>query len=105
MVTSGNDTNHRNSEEIQAWLITLLAELLNTSPDEIDVHEPLESFGMSSREMVMLSGDLEEWLGTRLEPTLVWQYPTIELLSRFLAGEIEEVVEESSSKENYIVQH
>jgi acyl transferase domain-containing protein/acyl carrier protein len=90
MMTLKKEHLPQKSEDIKAWLITHLSEFLNMSPEEIDEDEPFESFGMSSREMVMLSGDLEEWLGVRLEPTLVWQYPTIDLISRYLAGEVEE---------------
>ena len=31
--------------------------------------------------------ELEEWLGRKLTPTLVYDYPTIDALARFLAGE------------------
>ena len=33
-----------------------------------------------------ISGDLEEWLGTRLSPTLLYDHPSIEALSRHLGG-------------------
>ncbi|MDH7486314.1 MAG: beta-ketoacyl synthase N-terminal-like domain-containing protein [Anaerolineae bacterium] len=71
---------------IQDWLVTHLAEELGVAPEEIDVRQPFESFGLSSREAVLLSGELEEWLGRRLQPTLLWEYPTIEALARHLAG-------------------
>ena len=74
------------STSIQDWLVTHLAEELGLTPDEIDVRQPFESFGLSSREAVLLSGELEEWLGRRLQPTLLWEYPTIEALARHLAG-------------------
>ena len=37
--------------------------------------------------MVSLIGDLELWLGRGLAPTLAWDYPTIDALSRRLSGE------------------
>ena len=37
--------------------------------------------------MVSLVGELETWLNCSLQPTLGWDYPTIEALSRYLAGE------------------
>jgi hypothetical protein len=36
---------------------------------------------------VALSGKLEEWLGRRLSPTLIYNYPTIAALANHLAGE------------------
>jgi len=102
-VASRSDTHPKNAGEIQAWLINHLAEFLNTSPDALDPGEPFESFGMSSSEMVIISGDLEEWMQARLEPTLVWQYPTIETLSRYLAGEDLDQVETEGSFSNELI--
>jgi len=72
---------------IEDWLVRQVAELLGTSQAEIDVREPLANYGLSSMAAVSLSGDLEDWLGKPLSPTLAWDYPTIELLSKHLAGE------------------
>ena len=45
------------------------------------------TYGLDSLQMVSLVGDLELWLGRALAPTLAWDYPTIDALSRRLAGE------------------
>ena len=57
--------------------------------EAVAVREPFNSFGLSSREAIVLSGDMEEWLGIRLSPTLLFEYPNIEAMSRYLAGEAE----------------
>ncbi len=75
------------ADAIQAWLIARLAEALELDPSEIDVHEPLASYGLDSVRAISLSGDLEEWLGRPLSPTIAYEYPSIESLARFLAGE------------------
>ena len=36
-----------------------------------------------------LTGELEQWLGRRLSPGLIYHYPTIEAIARYLAGEPE----------------
>jgi acyl carrier protein len=41
---------------------------------------------MDSMQAMHLSGDLADWLGQQLSPTVVWDYPTIELLASHLAG-------------------
>jgi amino acid adenylation domain-containing protein len=71
---------------IQAWLAAQIADLLAIDVDEIDGQASFESFGLSSREAVALSGDLEEWLGRRLSPTLVYEYPSIVTLADYLAN-------------------
>ncbi|HET7503188.1 MAG TPA: SDR family NAD(P)-dependent oxidoreductase [Kofleriaceae bacterium] len=75
------------AEDIEAWLVRQLAERLDTSSESIDPCEPFASYGLTSREAVVLSGELEEWLERTLSPTLVWDHPTIRELARFLAGD------------------
>jgi acyl carrier protein len=72
-------------EEIQNWLITHLAELMRVSPEEVHVQEPFTNFGLNSIDAVSLSGDLEDYLNRSLPATLLWDFPTIEKLSRHLS--------------------
>lgn len=78
--------NSANAEVIQAWLVSKLCERLGIEPREIDVREPLSSYGLGSTEAVRLAGELAEWLGRKLSAALVYEYPTIEALARHLAG-------------------
>lgn len=78
-----------NTREIQDWLITHIAELVNIPPDTIDIRESFTNYGLSSRDVVTLSGDLEDLLGRRLSPTLAYEYPCILILSHYLAGHTE----------------
>jgi len=78
-----------NTKEIQDWLITQIVELYHIAPDKIDIHDPLANYGLTSRDAVSLSGDLEELLGRRLSPTLVYEYPSISLLSHYLGEQTE----------------
>ncbi len=74
---------------IENWLRNQLAETLDTQPGEIDIRQPFISFGLDSAQAVGLTGDLEDYLGRTLPPTLIWDYPTIEELARYLAqGEV-----------------
>jgi polyketide synthase 12 len=75
------------AEEIRSWLVAKVAELLHIAPCEVDVRQPFAGFGLSSVQAVSLSGELEDWLRRRLSPTLVFEYPTIEALASYLAGE------------------
>src|SRR6478752_2320250 len=78
-------SKHRSKQRIQSWLVERVAALLVCDLQEINVHETFHSYGLSSREAVELSGDLETWLGLTLAPTLLWDYPTIERLVDYLA--------------------
>jgi acyl carrier protein len=77
----------RTAEEIQQWLINYLARSLERSPDEIDVTVPFDDFALDSATAIGMTGELEDWLGKHVDPTLVYDYPTIEQFSQCLADE------------------
>lgn len=72
--------------EIQDWLVVYLADLLEIEPDEVDVTIPFDRYGLDSSAAVGLTGDLEEWLGKEVDPTLLYDYPTVEALVRHLSS-------------------
>lgn len=74
--------------EIQAWIVSYLAELLEVEPDEVDVTIPFDRYGLDSSAAVGLTGDLGDWLGHEIEPTLLYDYPTIKALVKYLASEL-----------------
>jgi acyl carrier protein len=73
------------ADAIQAWLVSKLSERLEIEPREIDTRELFASYGLGSTEAASLTGELAEWLGRNLSPELVYEYPTIEALARYLA--------------------
>jgi acyl carrier protein len=75
-------------EAIQGWLVDWAAAELDLDPMEIDPHQAFLSYGMDSMHAMMLVGDLEGKLGTRLSPTLAWDYPTINDLARHVVEEV-----------------
>ncbi|MEO0969590.1 MAG: acyl carrier protein [Cyanobacteria bacterium J06639_18] len=79
--------NQLSTEEIQVWFISYLTELLDIQPNDVDINSSFESFGLNSSAAVAMTGDLEEWLGYEIEPTIVYDYPTIEALARYLSQE------------------
>jgi len=72
-------------QSLKDWLIRRIAEHCGVPAAEVDVHEPLGSFGISSVDAVTLSGELEQRLGQRLSPVVVFDHPSIEKLARHLA--------------------
>lgn len=73
--------------EIQKWIISYLALVLEIYPDEIDINIPFERYGLNSSVAIGMSGELEEWLGSKLEPTLLYDYPTIKALVDYISQE------------------
>jgi acyl carrier protein len=73
---------------IQNWIASYIAKLLDVSPEQVDVQMSFERYGLDSSAVVSLIGDLEHWLKIDLSPALLFDYPTIEELARYLAAEV-----------------
>ncbi|NJL29201.1 MAG: hypothetical protein HC897_15615 [Thermoanaerobaculia bacterium] len=72
-------------EQIRQWLVSRIADILDVPAVEIEPSQPFSELGLTSADAVGLSGELEEWLGARFAPTLLYDHPTIESLSRAIA--------------------
>ncbi|MBE9006348.1 acyl carrier protein [Fortiea sp. LEGE XX443] len=88
-IPNSNANQSYTVKEIQGWLISHIAEHLSIKPDEIDVNEPLESYGLDSVQAILLVNKAEKFLGFKLSPMLLWHYPTISSLAKRLVEELE----------------
>jgi acyl carrier protein len=75
-------------ESIADWLTQWIAKELGLPVAEIETSQSLLNYSLSSVTAMMLVGDLEEWLGLTLPPTLVWDYPSIDAIVDYLTGEV-----------------
>jgi acyl carrier protein len=73
-------------EDVQKWLTERLATGAKVAPQEIDANQTFAQYGLDSMQVARFAGDLEDWVGRELEPTLVYDYPNIDALSRHLAA-------------------
>ncbi|MBT2546203.1 acyl carrier protein [Streptomyces sp. ISL-44] len=69
-----------------AWLSARLSVYLRRAPETIDPTVPLAEYGMDSVAALSLCGDLEEEFGLEVEPTLLWDHPTVASLVRHLSA-------------------
>lgn len=74
--------------EIQNWIINYLVQHLELNPARIDITIPFDRYGIDSAAAIVLVGDLKDWLEIDLEPTLIYDYPSIEELARHLSDSI-----------------
>ena len=72
-------------KQIRDHLVAEIADVMTLPIERIDSREPFASFGIASVEAVHLVGKLETWLGLELDPTLLWDHPTIDSLANHLA--------------------
>jgi acyl carrier protein len=72
------------THEIESWIKQWISTETGTPITDIDTDTNFANFGMSSSQGILFSGDLSDWSGLNLDPSLVWDYPTIELLSAYV---------------------
>lgn len=71
-------------DNIQEWLRNRIAGEINAQPESLSLQVPFANYGLDSIVIVTIVADLEEWLKVYLDPTIFWEYPTIEALSIWL---------------------
>ncbi len=71
-------------EAIQNWMVANLALYLNVPPETVDISEPFSHYGLDSSVALSLTAELSDWISQKLEPTIFWEYPSIEALAHYL---------------------
>jgi len=70
---------------LEAWLVTKISSLTGVQEKEISVEQPFARFGLDSVAAVSLSGELEDRLGTKLSPRVLYDYPSVKALADHLS--------------------
>ncbi|MEM7677881.1 MAG: acyl carrier protein [Myxococcota bacterium] len=70
---------------LQVWIVTAIAEALDTQPEKIAVDVPFTEMGIDSLKAFSLTGDLSEWADLELPATLFWDYPDVRALVKYLS--------------------
>lgn len=80
---------HLTEATISAWLVNRLAGALACSATGIANHRPFSYYGLDSAASVTISGEIAQWLDKPIPITILYDYPTIELLAKYLAGGVQ----------------
>ena len=72
-------------QQIQAWIVSHMAALLDVPEAQIDVSRTFEQYGLDSIAAVALLSDLGVWLGKDLDTNLIDRDATLASLSAQLA--------------------
>ncbi|MGW7524463.1 SDR family NAD(P)-dependent oxidoreductase [Streptomyces sp. NPDC054783] len=75
------------AEDVRAWLGSAVAEAAGLDPLAVDPDRPIAEFGLGSRQLVTLAAGLSDRTGRPLEPSLVFDHPTIAALADAVLGE------------------
>ncbi len=76
----------RSEADIRQWLLARIAAEAGLDVQCIDADVPFSENGLHSVKLLSMLGELNEWLGAGIDPTLAWEHPTPAALARFLAG-------------------
>ncbi|MER5219334.1 acyl carrier protein [Streptomyces flaveus] len=74
--------------ELQNWLVERFAEYLPDFDEPVDPYRKLGEYGLDSIAVVAFAAELEEQLGIAVDPTAIWDYPTVSELAKHLAGRL-----------------
>lgn len=79
---------NREIADIRTWLIERVAEYTQREIDDVDPAVKLTRYRFDSIYALSLCGDIEDKYGIEVDPTLVWDYPTIDAIAQYLAGNL-----------------
>ena len=74
------------TESIENWILSWLSQELKLDSKFIDGNQSFTNYGVDSVMAVELAQKLGDWLETPLEPTLAWDFPSINYLAEHLAN-------------------
>lgn len=79
-----------NKSEIETWLISYVAEILEIAPEEINITNTIEQYGLDSRTALGMIADLEDTFNCEIDPSVIYNSPTLLFLAEYvLAHQIE----------------
>ncbi|KQB83469.1 polyketide synthase Pks13 [Corynebacterium lowii] len=84
MADSPRSSTPMTASQLRQWLREWVAGVTEVPVEEVTDDRPLENLGLSSRDAVLLSGELENLLGRKLDATVVYEHPTIGALATHL---------------------
>ncbi len=83
-------------EALREWLTSKVADYAEREPDEIRPDVSLAEYGLDSMYALMLCGDIEDYLGLTVDPTVAWDYSTVDALTGYLDKELDRATGEST---------
>lgn len=76
-------------QEISEWMVNHLAELLKIETSQVMTDLDFDNFGLDSRDLVGMVGEISEKISCEVDPSMVYDHPSIEELSEAIIKEME----------------
>jgi acyl carrier protein len=68
-------------DDIRTWVLDRVAYYIERAPSEIDPDAKLVGYGLDSVYALSLCGDIEDEYALVVDPTLAWDYPTVNAIA------------------------
>ncbi len=68
------------AHDLREAVLALFARRAHVAPHALDCDRPFSEYGIDSVDAVEIAHEIEETLGVGLDPTVLWNYPTLNLL-------------------------
>ncbi|MCW8102734.1 acyl carrier protein [Streptomyces tauricus] len=78
--TAPNVTDAAENDDLRDWLVARVAEHLRKPAADIRPDVPLSDYGLDSVYALSVAAEIEDHLGFAVDPTMMWDNPTIEAL-------------------------
>ncbi|MEE9339864.1 MAG: acyl carrier protein [Methylococcaceae bacterium] len=75
-------------KDVANWLVINLSKVLDINVNDIDQSLQFEDYGLDSITAVGLVGELAQWLKQELDPSIIYDYPSIDFLSEYIVEEL-----------------
>ncbi|MDX1253490.1 MAG: acyl carrier protein [Gammaproteobacteria bacterium] len=85
-IQTAKSSLHATQAQIEEWLVSYIADLRGIKKEKISRTTILSKYGLDSASAVTLSGDLMDWLKCDIDPTLLYEHPTIEQAAAHIAA-------------------
>jgi acyl carrier protein len=86
-------------QAVRRWLCQQIARTSDMPIEKVDTSASFAYFGLNSLQYVDLIVRLETWLGREVPPTAAYDFPTIDLLARYVAQALDEPLPHAVSPE------
>lgn len=81
---------NKNSNDIIDWMANYINDITGKKMLGSKLEAPFNELGLDSAAVINMTGDLSEWLGIEIDPTIAYEFPTIRSFSEnvLLAEEV-----------------
>ncbi|MBZ5521036.1 MAG: SDR family NAD(P)-dependent oxidoreductase [Acidobacteriia bacterium] len=89
---ASGSTGSELAKEVESWLRSLIAGYLKLDPSRLDLEASLLDYGVDSVMLVQLARPIGEAVGAVLDPSILFEYPTVKAFAQWLVREHSEAL-------------